>query len=262
MYNANNAKNDLGQTLLIYGLMLSVLVLFAGLAIDAGVLYVTRARLSAAADSACLTGMKNLASGQTTAATLAKDMFNANFGVNPPTPTVSFPTDQYGDQQVKVTATANVSTYFMRLLPVWATVPVSDTAVATRGKLIMSIVLDRSGSMCGGSDKCESGVTGDDGGEALQSAVPTFVDLFDNTVDEVAEISFSDNTTIDVPIGTGFQSSIQQAVKNMQFVGGTFGTGAYPGSTLTPYNGQPTLGPRMSVADLQNNSVVVQPGQN
>ena len=39
---------------------------------------------------------------------LATDVFNANYGANPPTPTVTFPTDSYGDQQVKVTATANV----------------------------------------------------------------------------------------------------------------------------------------------------------
>jgi len=261
MRNANIVKNDRGQTIIIYALVVPILILFAGFAIDAGNLYVVKAKLGTSVDGAVLTGMKNLGSNtqqaQQTASTLAADMFTANYGNGAPTPSVTFPVDQYGDQQVQVSATVNVNTWFMRYLSNWATVPVADTAVATRGKLIMSLVLDRSGSMCGGTETCESGVTGDDGGEALVSAVPTFVDKFNNSLDEVAEISFSDNTTIDVPIGTGFQTPITTSVTNMQFVGGTFGTGAGTGSVLSP-----TIGPPMSMADAQNNSVVINPGQN
>jgi hypothetical protein len=208
-------------------------------------------------DSATLTGMKNLQSGQTTAATLATGMFDANYGGNPPTPTVTFPTASNGNLQVQVTATAQVHTLFMRYLSQWRTVPVSDTAVATRGNLIMSIVLDRSGSMCGGTVTCPQGVTGDDGGEALQSAVPTFVGKFDNTVDEVALISFSENSTINFPIGYSFITPITTAVAAMQFTGGTFGTGAGTGTLLSP-----TIGAPLSLADAQNNSVTVTSGEN
>lgn len=257
MRNASIVKNERGQTIIIYALVVPILILFAGFAIDAGRLYVVKAKLSTAVDGATLTGMKNLASGQTTATTLATNIFDANYGAGAPTPTVTFPTDQYGDQQVQVAATVNVDTFFMRYLSNWVAVPVSDTAVATRGKLVMSIVLDRSGSMCGGTKACEPGVTGDDGGEALASAVPTFVDMFDNSLDEIAEISFSDNTTIDVAIGTGFQGPITTSVGSMQFVGGTFGTGAGTGSVLSP-----TIGPPLSLADAQNTSVPILPGQN
>ncbi len=249
--------NDRGQTMIIYALVMAVLLLFAGIAVDAGLLYVTKAKLSAAVDSATLTGMKNLQSGQTTAATLATGMFDANYGGNPPTPTVTFPTASNGNLQVQVTATAQVHTLFMRYLSQWRTVPVSDTAVATRGNLIMSIVLDRSGSMCGGTVTCPQGVTGDDGGEALQSAVPTFVGKFDNTVDEVALISFSENSTINFPIGYSFITPITTAVAAMQFTGGTFGTGAGTGTLLSP-----TIGAPLSLADAQNNSVTVTSGEN
>ncbi|MGA2371901.1 MAG: pilus assembly protein TadG-related protein [Candidatus Korobacteraceae bacterium] len=243
--------------MIIYALVMAVLLLFAGIAVDAGLLYVTKAKLSAAVDSATLTGMKNLQSGQTTAATLATGMFDANYGGNPPTPTVTFPTASNGNLQVQVTATAQVHTLFMRYLSQWRTVPVSDTAVATRGNLIMSIVLDRSGSMCGGTVTCPQGVTGDDGGEALQSAVPTFVGKFDNTVDEVALISFSENSTINFPIGYSFITPITTAVAAMQFTGGTFGTGAGTGTLLSP-----TIGAPLSLADAQNNSVTVTSGEN
>src|SRR5208282_4031596 len=61
---------------------------------------------------------------------------------------------------------------------------------SARRKVIMSMVLDRSGSM-----------TADGGAMAIQSAVPTFISLFNQSFDEVALLSFSDNATIDFSIG-------------------------------------------------------------
>ena len=89
MRNANIVKSDRGQTIVIFALILPILILFAGLAIDVGLLYVTKAKLTTSVDAACLTGMKNLTLGQTTAGQLATNMFQANFGPNPPAPTRS-----------------------------------------------------------------------------------------------------------------------------------------------------------------------------
>jgi hypothetical protein len=116
---------------------------------------------------------------------------------------------------------------------------------SARPKVIMSMVLDRSGSM-----------TEDGGALAIQSAVPAFIGLFNNSFDEVALLSFSSNARIDVPIGHNFIAPIDSAVASMQFVGGTFGTGAGSQPILSP-----TIGAPMSLADLQNNSVVILPGQ-
>ena len=248
MRNTSIGKGDRGQTLVVFALVLPILILFAGLALDVGHLYVIKAQLSTSVDAACLTGMKNLTLGQTTAGQLAANMFQANFGPNPPVPTITFPSDAYGDQQVKVTATANVNTLFMRYLAQWATVPVSDTAVATRGKLVMSIVLDRSGSM------------GPDGGEtALKTAVPIFVDSFDNTTggDKIAMITFSSNATVDAAMNNPFNPAIDNAVANMTANGGTFGTGAGTQPILST-----TIGAPLSLAQLQNDSVTINPGQN
>ena len=246
MRNANIVKSDRGQVMVIFALVLPILILFAGLAIDAGILYVTKAKLSTSVDAACLTGMKNLESGETIAGQLATDMFQANFGPNPPVPTVTFPTDAYGDQQVKVTATANVNTLFMRYLSQWASVPVSALAVSTRGKLVMSIVLDRSGSM-----------SSDDGQSALVNAVPAFVNDFDNIRDEVAMISFSSNATVDYAMNYNFITPITNAVNNMTFGGGTFGTGAGTQPILST-----TVGAPLSLAKLQDDSVTINPGEN
>jgi Flp pilus assembly protein TadG len=252
MYNANAIRSDRGQTIIVFAIVLPILALFTGMAIDAGLLYVTKAKLSTSVDAACLTGMKNLVQGQAIAASLAKNIFDANYGPNPPTPTVTFPVDASGNQQVKVTATAPVHTLFMQYLSQWTNVPVSATAVSTRGKLIMSIVLDRSGSM------------GNDGGEtALKAAVPEFIDNFNELLDQVGMTSFSSNSTIDSDINhpnnphNGFKQSIKTAVAAMTPLGGTFGTGAGTQPILST-----TMGPPLTLAQLQNDSVTIKPGQN
>lgn len=254
---ASILKSSEGQTLIIFALFLPAIVLFVGLCLDVGLLYVTKAKLSTSVDAACLTAMKNLSQGQTTAAVLGADIFNANFGTSPPTPSVTFPTDVSGNQQVMVTATANVHTAFMQYLPTLAIVPVRATAVATRGKLIMTIVLDRSGSMCGGTESCDSGVNGDKGGQALKSAVPTFIGDFDDTTDEVGLVSYSSNATVDYAINYNFTTPLNSAVSNLKFTGGTFGTGAGTNPILSNSTGAP-----LSLAQLQNDSVTILRGQN
>lgn len=219
---------------------LTLMLLFLALAIDVGFAYVTKAKLSKAVDAACLTAMRNLAQGQTAARNLAVNSFNGNYNVsgldsNPPTVNVNFSTDAYGQTLVNVSATATIRTFFMRILPDRQTFSVSDSAQATRGKLIMSLVLDRSGSM-----------TTNGGSTALPPAVITFINYFDNNNDEVAMISFASNATVDVGIGYHFITPITNAVNAMKsnFSGGTFGPGG------------------LTDAKAQNDSIAVQPGQN
>ncbi len=234
------SRGEEGQVLIVLAIGGLVLILFMGLAVDGGMAYITKAKLSKAVDAACLTGMKALPQGQPTATTLATHIFNANYGPNPPTPTITFPKDAYGDQQVNVTATAKVPTFFAQhFFQFWN---VSDTAVATRGKLVMALILDRSGSMANNG-----------GGSALKSAVPSFVNDFDNTLDSVAMISYASNATVDFAINTNFQTPIKNAVGALNFAGGTFGTG---GTYVA------SKGPPLAVADNQINSVPIQPGQN
>src|SRR5579863_4022464 len=131
MPSAKIRTTERGQVTVFFAFGIVFLVLATGIAIDAGLCYVAKAKLSAAVDGACLAGMKSLGPlGQTTATTVAQDIFYANYGANPPTPTVTFPTDASGNQQVKVAATTNVRTLFMQILPQWKTVPVSATAEA------------------------------------------------------------------------------------------------------------------------------------
>ncbi len=75
-------------------------------------------------------------------------------------------------------------------------------------------------------------------------------------------VSFSDNATVDFPIGYNFWGSgtgtITHKVGAMSFAGGTFGTGAGSDPVLLTDANAPPL----TMAKLQNDSVAVLPGQN
>lgn len=231
-------RHERGQVVVLFAVFMVVLLLSVALAVDVGYGYVTRARLSKAVDAACLTAMKNLSQGQTTAKALAIDSFNANYGTssldaNPPTLSVNFSTGSTGNILVNVSAMATNNTVFMGILPDRKTLSVADSAQATRGKLIMSLVIDRSGSE-----------TSDGGSAALPPAATSFINYFDNANDEVAMVSFASNATVDVPIGYNFITPITSAINAINWGGGTFGPGG------------------LTLAKAQNDSVPVLTGQN
>jgi hypothetical protein len=65
-------------------------------------------------------------------------------------------------------------------------------------------------------------MTDNGGAQALPPAVINFLSYFDNTTDDVAEVSFSTLATVDVPIGTNFVGPVTSSVNRMQFAGGTY----------------------------------------
>jgi len=210
-----------GQIFVLFALTLPVLILFVGLAIDFGFAYVEKTTLSKAVDAAALAGMRNINSQAATPTQIALSAFNANYGtglgrdISPPTVNVGFSTNANNNMVVNVTATATISTSFLRLIPGLNVLKVSSVSQVTRPRLIMSLVLDRSASMNlnGGAQALPTAVTDPNGG---------FLSYFDNNNDQVAEISFSSIATTDVTIRTNFVSPIPNAVKRMSFVGATF----------------------------------------
>lgn len=80
----------------------------------------------------------------------------------------------------------------------------------TRANLIMSLVLDRSGSMLGNG-----------GASLLPSAVSTFIDYFDDAQDRAAMVSFSYAASTDVTMRQPFKTDIKNAVNAMPFEGWT-----------------------------------------
>ena len=231
------------------------------MAIDMGVIYQQKAKLSNAVDSAVLTGAKNYRQGVTAAQNYATDMFQANFGTQPASLSWTWCPAAGAlctGTAISVTlhATTQVATTFMAYLPQWAQWTIGDTGQATKSNLVMSLILDRSGSMgpdpsCGGA----KGTTGDCGGLALQAAVPDFIADFSEGIDYVSMISFSDDARVDVAETETFTSPIDTAVAGLVWDGGTFGTGAGTNTFDTSH------GPPLNLADYQDNSVTFPAGQ-
>jgi len=212
-----------GQTLPMMVLMVIVLFAFVGLGIDAGFAYLTRASLSKAVDAACMIGIRNLAQGQPTALLIARSTFDMNYNnsgspgrqVTPPVVTSGFTTTANGNVQLDMNAVVPINTFFLRVFPQWKVLNVRATGQARRAKVVMSLVLDRSGSM-----------NGNNGATALPPAVGAFIDSFDETVDRAGMSSFASHATVNVnPIASPFKTAIKNAANALPFVGGTFSQG-------------------------------------
>ncbi|MFZ0660166.1 MAG: pilus assembly protein TadG-related protein, partial [Candidatus Binataceae bacterium] len=207
---AQNKAIKSGQVLVMFTVMIPVLICFAGLAVDLGRAYVTKTTMSKAVDAAALAAMNNLNLGQTEALLIAQNAFNANYGSNPPAVSIVYSTDSNNNMIVNVSASTTMNTIFLGLVSGTKTVTVGDSAQATRNPLVMSLILDKSGSM------------EQNGGEqALPGAVKSFISYFNDSTDHVAEISFSTMANVDVAMSQPFISAIDSAVNAMQFGGGT-----------------------------------------
>lgn len=219
-------RRERGQIFALLAVLIPLVIIFAGFAIDFGIAYVTKTTLSKAVDAAALAAMRNLNQGQSTATADATNAFTVNYQSVPglgttPTPTVTWFTSSpctAGNTCVTIAATATINTYFLRALSVLPgvgsslnTTSISVSATAQRNPLVMSLVLDKSGSM-----KLNGGST------ALPPAVTNFISYFDEGIDNVAEVSFSSVDSVDVPMTTSFQSLINSSVESMAFGGATF----------------------------------------
>ncbi len=228
----NNRSNERGQILPMFAVFLVVMILFIGLAIDLGYAYVTKANLSKAVDAAALKGMLSYSAGSGQATLVAASVFAANYqssgrDTSPPVlqacegpgpNCVYFTTNSTtGLKQINVTATTTINTFFARIVPSLSTLTVSDTAQSTRANVMMTLVLDHSGSM-----------QNNDGWAALPPAVNTFLTYFSDTLDQVAVASFSTNATLNVPMQNNFTSTIDNTVNSWgmsYFQGATFALG-------------------------------------
>jgi Flp pilus assembly protein TadG len=230
-------RNNLGQVLPMLALLMTILPLFVGMGIDMGFAYVTKANLAKAADAAAMVAISNYTpdcptNSNCTAAQLATAVFKTNYGtpsrdakpvaIQPLVFTVYPNTDTITGSEclgicVSISATATIKTFFIGILPQWQTMSVSNTSQALRNPVIMTLVLDRTGSM-----------NNDGGAAALPPAVTDFVNNFDENIDQVGMVSFAADQTVNVPMtGSGFQSAVQNAANALKgnFNGPTFSQG-------------------------------------
>src|ERR1035437_6754206 len=216
--SARCGRND-GQVLVLFLLFSVVLILFVGLGLDLGFAYITKAQLSKALDASSLAAVSNYSSADannTKAIAIANATFYANYGSNgvsgratgqvKVTPVGNFTTDAAtGVLTYTNSASTTINTYFLGVIPQWKTLTVGDTAVATRAPVVMTLVLDRSGSM---DPFIPLVVCGDvtEGGKYLAGAATQFINIFDETLDQAAVVSFATIATTDLPMTKTFKT--------------------------------------------------------
>lgn len=195
-----------GQVLVLFALFLFILLVFMGLAIDGGFMYVTRANLSKAVDAATLAAIKNLSQGTDEAEQIARATFTANYNASmrntaAPQVDIDFTTDGASNTVVNVSGATTMNTFFLGLLPGFQSIPIRAEAQSLRPKLIMSLVLDRSGSM-----------QDNRGCEALPGAVDNFITFFDDANDRVSLITYASHARVDVTMRKNFKTDVSNAV--------------------------------------------------
>ena len=193
-------RGQRGQILILTGLSLIVLIGAVGLAVDAGRAYGVKARLNAAVDAASIAAARALAQGADEGARIANAQatavrfFNLNYPTDflsstPSAPTTSAVREETGRWRVRVSATAEMPTTFMRVLG-RTELNVAAMGEAVRRDLDVILVMDTSGSI------------GSDFGTLQQAAKNSFVNKFNSGVggDRFGLVSFASGAVVDVPI--------------------------------------------------------------
>src|ERR1700680_430692 len=237
-----------GMAIVFYATMLTFVIGCVGLAVDAGTIYMIKARLSAAADAAALAAGRsvNFANDAGTAAHNAEAAANQFLTANFPTgyfnssgtPTVatgsvfSQETDANGNPSgvldFKVTVSVTAPTYFMNVFNVHS-ITVAASGTASRRGLVLMLVLDQSSSMSNGAGSpCE----------AMKAAAQSFLNSF-SPFDYVGLIAFdytahlmdsptTNLTQVKADVGaihctnnTNTISALELAYRQIQTAGGT-----------------------------------------
>ncbi|MCU0246546.1 MAG: VWA domain-containing protein [Bryobacter sp.] len=185
-----------GVALVLTTLLLFVIGPVVGLAIDVGIVYLLKLRLSQAADAACLAGARSLSRGadiasqRASAIAVAERYFDVNFPAGywaSSNRTRSITVNESASRMRMVTLDADVDVplYFLRFVnKEWAHLHI--TAEARRRDVNVIMVLDRSGSMQN-AGACDD----------LRDASRQFVDKFANGRDRIGMLTFNGGYKLD-----------------------------------------------------------------
>ncbi len=224
----SHRPHEKGFALLLATMSLLFLVPLAGLAIDAGMAYIVKTRLSVAVDSACLSAARSLNRGLTLAEQrdaargVALRYFNANFpqdhfGTTGVAPLVDINESQTRMRTVTVNATRRAPLYFMPILGEHFA-DVNVVGQATRRDSNVILVLDRSGSM-----QINGSVP------AMKNAATKFAQSFANGTDRMALVVYNAAATRAMEPTQSFLSaspSITSKINSIAAAGATNSTAA------------------------------------
>ncbi|WP_295993861.1 TadE/TadG family protein [Rugamonas sp.] len=210
-----------GQVVLMVAMSALVLIGVVGLAIDTGVAYTIREKLSSATDSASLAAARAVSQGDTqadqtaNAKAAAARFFAANFpaGYLGATATMNDPSVAFnnGLVTIDISASAKMPISLMGVLNKTPLTP-GVTSQTIRKELDMVLVMDTSGSLSSSAAN-------------VRSSAVTFLQKFNNTTDRVGLLHFSYGSVVDTPIrtsGRGFdRATMTTQINQYGFTGST-----------------------------------------
>ena len=207
-------RGEQGIVLLLGIVSLAIVIPMVGISVDVGYLYTNKARMQAAVDGASLAAARSLNLGQTTAQQAstaqqnAVNWFYSNFPpgnwatrntvMNTGTVVVDDAPGNPNLRRVRVTATTQVPTYFMKWFNFNATT-LTSIGMATRRDAVIMLVLDRSSSMC---------VPNCNACNEMKAAAKLFTGQFAAGRDYIGLVSFSDGTFIHYPPVQNFRTAL------------------------------------------------------
>ncbi len=194
-------KTQQGATAILFTMLCSLLLIpVAGLAIDVSIVFLMKAKLSAAVDATALATARGLSVGTTYADQQANATVTGTsyFAANLPAatmgakvvgggPSINIQSTTDNTLQANVQATIQVPLYFLRILG-FNTSTLSDTGQASRRISNIVLVLDRSGSMAN-ANACQP----------LVASVQGFVNQFVDGRDTLAMVTFQSTANQDYP---------------------------------------------------------------
>jgi Flp pilus assembly protein TadG len=215
-----------GATLLLVAFVSAFLLIpIVGTCIDGAVLYLVKAKLSAAVDSAALATARSLNVGQTVkeqeanAQYIGAQYFTANFpaglmratvvGGQDITNSILITETDLHKRVVTVTVSVTLPTYFMRILG-FDSSTVSASGQATRRDSNIMLVLDRSNSMN------QNGSCG-----ALISSAENFVNQFVEGRDQLGLVTYQTGANVDFKPSLTFKASLKSLLDSLQCGGDT-----------------------------------------
>ncbi|HME08273.1 MAG TPA: VWA domain-containing protein [Bryobacteraceae bacterium] len=204
------------MTLLLGTMCLPVIVAILGITVDLSVMYAIKTRLQMACDGAAVAALRSLNLGQTissqttAATTVAQEWFTANFAGNfmgaqnttAPAITVTQSANTYVTT-VSVSATTNSPSYFMKYYRFGATL-IGAASTASRRNVVITLVLDRSGSMTN-ANNTYNGLTPC---QVMINAAKQFTGSFQEGRDYIGLVTFAETVWIAQAPTQSFQTAL------------------------------------------------------
>jgi len=225
-------QSQRGQIAVLVGILMIVLIGFAGLAVDSGRAFGVKAKLNGAVDAAGIAAARALAQGATDDARIAaaqdaaSSYYSANFpsnylGAELSPPGVSVVHNSDGYWQVDVSGSATMPVSLMSVLG-FTDLSVTATGQTIRRDLDIILVLDTSGSLGPPTSSSSTLPT------LKSAAINYFVNMFNagSNGDRVGLVSFASGAVVDVPIvkngSRGFnRTQVVNAINALTVTGST-----------------------------------------